>query len=709
MRWNGQRVVDGDLVAAPTLPGLPGLVRSVRTPDFQGIVFHEVAAKSALNRVPGESAMPFRWTVNPYRGCSHACTYCLSADTPVLLADGRTRPIADLKVGDAIYGTRRVGSYRRYVRTEVLAHWLTVKPAYRVVLEDGTELVASGDHRFLTDRGWKHVVGGMCGAGRRPYLTTGAKLVGTGQFAAPPEATSSYRSGYLRGVIRGDGTVGRYAYERSRRSNGDIHSFRLALADFEALDRARAYLAGFGVPTSAFVFAAEAVDRRETREITTAERAAVDAISEIIRWPAVPDADWSRGFLAGIFDAEGSCSQGVFRIPNTNDEIITATGLALKRFGFEHVVEDRALADGLRAVRLLGGLPERLRFFHTVDPAITRKRTIDGVAIKSNARLGVVSVEPLGMELPLYDITTGTGDFIANGVVSHNCFARRSHTYLDLDAGRDFDSQVIVKVNVGEVLARELAAPRWRREHVAMGTNTDPYQRAEGRYQLMPGVISALAGSGTPFSVLTKGTLLARDLPLLADAAQEVPVGLGVSIALLDRELQASLEPGTPSPQARLDLVRKARDAGLPCGVFVAPVLPWLTDSVAALDDLFGAIAEAGATGVTVLPLHLRPGAREWFMAWLEREHPKLVPGYRRIYARGSYADARYRKWLAERVRPLVRKHGLETKGSARKESPLRGISSDEEGDWPNGALPAVDGPPAACSGPGGQEQLTLL
>nr|BFF03568.1 Rv2578c family radical SAM protein [Streptoalloteichus tenebrarius] len=290
------------------------------------------------------------------------------------------------------------------------------------------------------------------------------------------------------------------------------------------------------------------------------------------------------------------------------------------------------------------------------------------------------------------------------------CFARRSHTYLDLDAGRDFDSQVIVKVNVAEVLARELAAPRWRREHVAMGTNTDPYQRAEGRYQLMPGVISALAGSGTPFSILTKGTLLARDLPLLVDAAQDVPVGLGVSIALVDREAQASLEPGTPSPQARLELVRKAREAGLPCGVFVAPVLPWLTDSVDVLDDLLRSIAEAGATGVTVLPLHLRPGTREWFMAWLEREHPKLVPGYRRLYARGSYADPRYRKWLSERVRPLVRRHGLEPRATARKGSPLRGIPGDEEGDWPDGALPGADDLPSTpCAPPGGSEQLTLL
>jgi DNA repair photolyase len=243
--------------------------------------------------------------------------------------------------------------------------------------------------------------------------------------------------------------------------------------------------------------------------------------------------------------------------------------------------------------------------------------------------------------------------------VSHNCFARNTHTYLDLDAGADFDRQIVVKVNVARVLDRELRAPRWRREPVAMGTNTDPYQRAEGRYRLMPDVVRALARAGTPFSILTKGTVLSRDLPLLTAASADVPVGLGVSIALLDRELQARLEPGTPTPAARLELVRRITDAGLPCGVMVAPVLPLLTDSADALDSLLARIAAAGATSASVLALHLRPGTREWFLAWLEREHPELVEPYARLYRRGAYVDPDYRRALADRVAPLLRRHGL--------------------------------------------------
>jgi DNA repair photolyase len=239
------------------------------------------------------------------------------------------------------------------------------------------------------------------------------------------------------------------------------------------------------------------------------------------------------------------------------------------------------------------------------------------------------------------------------------CFARPTHEYLDLDCGNDFDTQVIVKTNVAEVLRRELHRPSWRRETVALGTNTDPYQRAEGRYGLMPGIIGALADSGTPFSILTKGTLLRRDLPLITAATRHVDVSVAVSLAVGDPELHKDVEPGTPSPQARLGLISAVRDAGLDCHVMVAPVLPLLTDSVEHLDALLGQIADAGATGVTALGLHLRGSTRGWFMAWLARSHPDLVAEYRELYRRGAYLPMSYRHMLHDRVTPLIAKHGL--------------------------------------------------
>jgi DNA repair photolyase len=239
------------------------------------------------------------------------------------------------------------------------------------------------------------------------------------------------------------------------------------------------------------------------------------------------------------------------------------------------------------------------------------------------------------------------------------CFARPSHEYLELDCGDDFDTQIIVKTNVADVLRRELHRRSWRRETVALGTNTDPYQRAEGRYALMPGIIGALAASGTPFSILTKGPLLRRDLPLITDAAGQVAVSVAVSLAVGDPDLHRQVEPGTASPQARLGLIAAIRDAGLDCHVMVAPVLPYLTDSVEQLDQLLREIASAGATGVTVFGLHLRGSTRGWFMSWLARTHPQLVGRYRELYRRGAYLPPWYRDELRARAAPLIAKYAL--------------------------------------------------
>jgi DNA repair photolyase len=244
------------------------------------------------------------------------------------------------------------------------------------------------------------------------------------------------------------------------------------------------------------------------------------------------------------------------------------------------------------------------------------------------------------------------------------CFARNTHTYLDLDSGDDFDRQIIVKINIGDVLARELRRPTWTHEPVALGTNTDPYQRAEGRYRLMPGIIAALAGSGTPFSILTKGTTARRDLPLLAVASQAVSVSMGVSIALTDESIHAALEPGTPPPRARLELVRAIAQAGLPCQVMVAPILPMITDSDEQIDDLLAQVAAAGATGATVFALHLRPGAREWFLHYLGAYHPKLVGRYAELDRNGSYVTHSYAADLDHRSAVLLRKHGLDRRDS---------------------------------------------
>ncbi|WP_174775060.1 intein-containing Rv2578c family radical SAM protein [Cryobacterium algoricola] len=699
MRWSGQELTTEQAGALPGLARLNNLVRSVRTPEFAGITFHEILAKSALNRVPGQSAMPFGWTINPYRGCSHACAYCLSPETLILMADGRQKPLWEVRVGDAIMGTETVGAYRRYVQTTVLASWDTRKRGYRVTLADGTELVASGDHRFLTERGWKYVTRAMRGDGQRPYLTDNNKLMGFGlngltEATQPNYFEPSYRRGYLTGMIRGDGMMISRDYPRRAGGGNKVRLFRLALTDVEALNRSRLFLEQEGVVTQTRPFSAPSLTRRALTSIYSGKAASFARITELIRWVDDPDDDWHAGFLAGVFDAEGSCSRGILRISNKDTAILDNIQRSLSALGIEHVLEG-ARPNGVRCVRVTGGLPMRSRFFGLVGPAIDRKLSIAGAAVKSAALLQVVSVEDLETTMDMIDITTGTGDFIANGVISHNCFARNTHTYLDLDAGKDFDNEIIVKVNVAEVLRKELARPAWERNAVALGTNTDPYQRAEGRYRLMPGVIAALADSGTPLSILTKGTLIRRDLDLLVEASTLVPVDLALSIAIYDDELQSAVEPGTPSTAARLATVTAIRERGLRCSVFMMPILPFLTDTRAHLDDALRQAKAAGASDVMYTALHLRPGVRDWFMQWLARDHPDLVPRYHELYGRNAYAPKGYRQWLALRIKPLIRAHGLEHG----IEDPVTGGVRSRALARPVPAVPAFPGQPVP--GPG--------
>jgi DNA repair photolyase len=451
MRWDEQRVENED----GRLPGIGSgtVVRTFDAPEAMGINFHEVRAKSVLNHVPG-GRYGFNWTINPFRGCTHACVYCASPETEVLRADGRTVPIAHLRAGEHICGTDGSGRRRRLVDTRVLDHWRTTKPAYRVHMEGGGKLVTSADHLLLTEAGWLHV------------------------------------------------------------------------ADSPGLPRPH-------------------------------------------------------------------------------------------------------LRPGSRLMARTGGLD--------LDPT---------------ERSAVAAVEELGYELELFDITTGTGDFIANGVVSHNCFARRTHTYLDFDAGRDFEREIVVKVNTPEVLRAQLARSSWKRELVALGTNTDPYQWAESRYRFMPEIIEALRAARTPISVLTKSPLVLRDIDLYAEMAKEVGVSVNLSIPTLDEKAWRATEPHTPSPRARLEAVAKLKERGIGSGVLIAPLMPGINDSPEQVEPLVQMAREAGADFLGGVALHLRDEVREVFMGWLAAKRPDLLPAYERLYANGrAYLRPADRKAATRAVR----------------------------------------------------------
>jgi DNA repair photolyase len=237
------------------------------------------------------------------------------------------------------------------------------------------------------------------------------------------------------------------------------------------------------------------------------------------------------------------------------------------------------------------------------------------------------------------------------------CFARPTHTFLDMDAGRDFETKIVVKVNAPQVLRRQLGAKRWKGDGIAMGTNTDPYQRAEGRYKLMPDIIRALTDYRNPFSILTKGTLILRDLDLLVEASKVTDVSTAFSIGTLDDDAWRASEPGTPHPRKRIEAVRELNEAGIPCGVLMAPILPGISDHPRQLREVVAAAIDAGATHVSPILLHLRPGVREEFMPWLAKHYPDLVERYEATYAR-PYAPAADREALGRRVSGLIRALG---------------------------------------------------
>jgi len=348
----------------------------------------------------------FRYSINPYRGCMHACAYCLSGDTEIAMGDGTTRPLRDLRVGDIVYGTERRGGCRRYLRTPVLAKWATVRSAYRVRLEDGTELIASGDHRFLTAHGWKHVSGSEQGAERRPHLTLNDKLMGFGGVA-----------------------------------------------------------------------------------------------------PAAPEA-------------------------------------------------------------------------------------LEGLAVKSDAPLEVTAVESLGFQTPMFDITTGTGDFIANGVVSHNCYARPGHEYLSFGAGTDFDRKIVVKPRAHELLREAFDKPSWKGELIVYSGVTDCYQPLEASYQLTRRCLEVCAEYRNPVGIITKAPLIERDLDVLQALAKVTRVGVTISIPLWDPEHARAVEPYVATPQRRIKTIARLAEAGIDVGVNVAPMIPGLGD-----EDIAEILTAAAASG----------------------------------------------------------------------------------------------------------------
>jgi DNA repair photolyase len=294
------------------------------------------------------------------------------------------------------------------------------------------------------------------------------------------------------------------------------------------------------------------------------------------------------------------------------------------------------------------------------------------------------------------------------------CFARRTHTYLDLDAGRDFEREIVVKVNLPELLRAELARPGWRRDLVALGTNTDPYQWVESRYRMMPAILAALEEAETPVSVLTKSPLVLRDLELFERMARRLPVSVNLSVPTLDEKAWRATEPHTPSPAARLDAVAELRRRGINSGVLIAPLMPGINDDPTQVQPIIDRAKAADATFLGGVALHLRDEVRDVFFAWLQAKRPDLIPKYEQLYSNNrAYLPAPQRRRATRAVRgwgrgrSAPRAGGVGVVGSSPPEgSGGQGRESRSATSRRPEERAGQEGPPTPTTGPGRQEPL---
>ncbi len=592
----------------------------------------------------------FRFSVNPYRGCLHACAYCLHGSTPILMADGSTRALEDVRVGDAIYGTIVFRGVRRYAKTHVIHHFQTMKRAHRVRLADGTQIIASDDHRFLASRGDDTVFTYVARPARQAkgesarVLAPGDVLHGVGAFTSHGTGRSEpidddYRSGYLDGWAAC--AVG----------------FQVSV---EMLRRIRVCLISANASTPFFGRNVSATEKRllgrAHLRVVEPGASTVVATSVSSTSPALPDRSaesrhaertFTRGWLAAIFDALAPSdlrgvlltrrSVGTVRFGRLAGDVLEA----LRKIGLEGEVRDGVL-------RVCGGLREELRFLSLVAPCNGAKWSFSGARVdagsdEDRARLVVESVEDLGFHTAMVDITTGTEDFIANGVVSHNCYARPSHEYLSLGAGTDFERKIVVKKRAPELLRDAFDKKSWKGELVVFSGITDCYQPLERELRLTRGCLQVCAEYKNPVGIITKSPVIERDIDLLQELARVTSLRVHVSVPFWDPDAARAMEPMVTTPERRMKIIETLAKAGLKVGVSVSPIVPGLNDEH--LGDVLERAANAGATNCFFVLLRLPGPVKDVFERALRDKLPlraeKVLNRMREAHG-GKLYDSRF-------------------------------------------------------------------
>lgn len=538
-------------------------------------------------------------------GCQHDCSYCVAPSTQVLMYDGNVRPISDVQVGDAIYGIVEGETYKKFTKATVLDKWTVRKPAYKITLANGNALVCSGDHRWLTNRGWKYTTGTMSGEGQRPYITTSNKLLGFHSLfnISYVTETDDYKRGYLRGVILGDANFKEYHYkDRGYRHLDDQYHFRLALINEDITDKVHKYLRDFEVITNYFDFPMKDRTTKEiynVRAIRTHKKADYESIQAII---AKRDTiEFKRGFLAGIYDAEGNNGIVIRRIFNSDLDIIEDIKESLTALGFEYTMDKDTKPTNkvIKTVRLVGGVSESLRFNQITQCLVgSGVGRIEGLGLKTFKpdNLQVVSIEECGV-MELVDITTTSENFIANGVVSHNCYAK---SLLDFRKLWDFQNPAVADIEK----IRKKVAKLPHMPAIRLGGMTDCFQPIELEHRVTLNTIKALNDKKQPYLIVTKSDIVAY--PEYLEAMDKELAHIQVTITCFDDALYHKLgyEKAVP-PSKRIEAVEKLYEAGFDVQVRLSPFIPEFVD--------YDVLANIKCDKLIVEFLRVNTWIRKWF------------------------------------------------------------------------------------------------